>query len=48
MIEALVRINVAKFVSEDIPLFYAILSDLFPGVEIPKIQNNILEFTIKE
>ena len=32
LIVAMVNSNVPKFLSDDIPLFYAILTDLFPGV----------------
>lgn len=40
--------NVPKFLSHDIPLFYAIVQDLFPGKEIPPIQNKELEVVIEE
>lgn len=35
LIRAMRDSNVPKFVLEDLPLFYAILRDLFPGVEVP-------------
>lgn len=42
LIVAMVNSNVPKFLSEDIPLFYAILTDLFPGIVLPKIENEVL------
>ncbi|EGR31243.1 hypothetical protein IMG5_115030 [Ichthyophthirius multifiliis] len=35
--------NVPKFLSFDIPLFNAIVQDLFPGLDIPAMQDNQLE-----
>ena len=35
--------NVPKFLSDDIPLFNALISDLFPGVEVPDKDFKILE-----
>jgi dynein heavy chain len=36
LLKALKECNLPKFVESDIPLFNAILSDLFPGVEVPQ------------
>ena len=40
--------NIPKFVAEDIPLFTAMLGDLFPGVEPPPPSTDELREAVKE
>lgn len=42
------RRNVPKFVSQDMPLFNALMSDLFPGVEPPVESDSKLQNAIEE
>lgn len=42
LIRAMREANIPKFLSHDIPLFNAIVSDLFPGLIIPEMENKEL------
>ena len=37
MLRALLDVNIAKFLAFDLPLFNAIMGDLFPGLKKPEI-----------
>merc|ERR550539_812430 len=42
LIRAMIDSNAPKFLSEDLPLFYAIIQDLFPTTEIMEKENETL------
>jgi dynein heavy chain len=48
VIKALKDMNIAKFVKEDVSLFLAILSDLFPGAEVPDNTGGVLLPVLEE
>ena len=48
LMRALQDVNVPKFLAHDLPLFFGILSDLFPGIERPAFNYGPLLMTLKE
>lgn len=49
---ALRDMNLPKFVFEDVPLFLGLISDLFPGLDCPRVRypslNDAVEATLQE
>lgn len=52
LMRSLRDMNLPKFVFEDVPLFIGLISDLFPGLNCPRVQypdyNKAIEDTLKE
>merc|ERR1719478_497497 len=47
LIRAMRDSNVPKFLADDLPLFAAIVSDMFPGVEVPLVDYGSLQDAIE-
>eukprot|EP00434_Breviolum_minutum_P018350 symbB.v1.2.016191.t1/scaffold1223.1/size130870/4 len=47
LIRAMRDSNVPKFLSDDLPLFFAIVNDLFPGIEVPYYDYGALQVEIE-
>jgi dynein heavy chain len=43
LIRAMRDSNVPKFLADDLPLFFALIQDLFPGIEIPPVDYGDLQ-----
>ena len=48
MLRALLDVNIAKFLSFDLPLFRNIMGDLFPGISKPVIPYADLKQSIRK
>jgi dynein heavy chain len=48
LMRALRDMNMPKFVKQDVPLFFGLLSDLFPGLDCPRVGNAALKAAIEE
>ena len=47
VLQAIIDVNLPKFLAPDVPLFNGIVSDLFPGVVLPEIDRKIMRDVVE-